>query len=89
MAQPRNRKGVSRLLGDHFTDGYDAGVKAERKANCERAAPLLEAVNDAVIMFENIERNREMPPFAQTQQQYVALGKELRRLMVLYKLVSA
>lgn len=37
-----------------------------------------ELLRDAMVMFENIERNRNMPAFAQTQQQYVAMGKRIR-----------
>jgi hypothetical protein len=36
---------------------------------------------EAMVMLENIERNREMSPTAYTQQQYVALGKRIREYL--------
>lgn len=39
------------------------------------------ALLDAAVMFENIERNRNMPPFANTLQQYVAMGRSIKKLL--------
>ena len=38
----------------------------------------VELLTDAMVMLEQIERNRNMPATTQTQQQYVALGKSIR-----------
>ena len=38
-------------------------------------------LSDAAGMFEEIERNRQMPPFAQTINQYIAFGKEIRKIL--------
>ncbi len=39
-----------------------------------------EALRDAIFMFEDIKKARELPPFAIVQNQYIALGKKLREL---------
>jgi hypothetical protein len=37
-----------------------------------------ELLTDAMVMLLNIEKNRQMPPTAQTQSQYIALGKRIQ-----------
>jgi hypothetical protein len=48
----------------------------------EEALSLLKAslkhLVDCMIMFEDIERARELPPTAQARAQYVAKGREIR-----------
>ncbi len=39
------------------------------------------ALSDAAGMFEDIDRNRQMPSLANTLQQYIAFGKEIRKLL--------
>lgn len=53
-----------------------AGIPTEALEAGAIAALVLEA-RDASVMFDNIERNRNMPPEARTLQQYVAAGKTL------------
>ncbi len=36
---------------------------------------------DAMVMLKEIKRNREMPPLAETQQQYVALGDRIEEAL--------
>lgn len=43
-----------------------------------------ELLTDAMIMLEEIKRNRNMPPFAQAQNQYIALGREIRKYLEEY-----
>ena len=38
-------------------------------------------LTDAAVMLEEIERNRQMPPFAAILQQYVKLGREIRAFL--------
>jgi len=42
---------------------------------------LIEAIHDAIFMFKDIEKARELPPYANVQAQYVALGKKLEKLL--------
>ncbi len=43
----------------------------------EQLERAMELLRDCHTMLLDIKRNQEMPPFAQTQQQYVALGHEI------------
>lgn len=45
-------------------------------------APIMSALLDASIMFEQIERHRQMPYGTATLNQYVATGREIRDLLV-------
>ena len=60
-----------------YDDGFDDGRKAARR----ELKPLVEAINDAVFMFEDIKKARELPAFGNAQAQYVAMGNQLRRLL--------
>jgi len=60
-----------------FTDGFEAGRRDARR----ELKPLVEAVWDAVLMFEDIRKARELPPMAQATAQYIAMGNQLRRLL--------
>ena len=62
-----------------WQNGFNAGTIQARA----ELAPLVEAVRDAIIMFKDIEKARELPPTAQVQQQYIAMGKQLERLLVM------
>lgn len=42
---------------------------------------LIEAINDAIFMFKDIEKARQLPPYAEVQHQYIALGHRLEKLM--------
>jgi hypothetical protein len=62
---------------DLYNDGFDAGRRDARR----ELKPFAEAVRDAVYMFEQIAAARQLPATAQATQQYVAMGKQLRRLL--------
>jgi hypothetical protein len=47
------------------------------KAEADLPPRAKELLVDAMVMLKEIEKARELPPFAQAQQQYVALGREI------------
>ena len=65
-----------------YSDGWDAG----KRAAITQLAPLAEAVRDALLMFKDIEKARQLPATAQAIQQYVAMGRQLERLLALSEL---
>jgi hypothetical protein len=65
------------MTSDLYDDAYDAGARAALK----KLAPLADAIHDTILMFEDIANARQLPPTAQAVQQYVAMGKQLRRLL--------
>ena len=62
---------------DLYTDGYDAGRREARK----ELAPLVEAVLDTLLMFEDINKARQLPGYGNVVAQYIATGKQLRKLL--------
>lgn len=69
-------------MSDLFNEGFDLGHRAARA----ELAPLVEAIKDALLMFEDIEKANQLPATAQALNQYVTMGKQLRRLLKLSKL---
>ena len=65
-----------------WTDGFEAGERDARR----KLKPLVEAINDTIFMFKDIEKARELPPFADVQKQYVAMGHQLERLLQISEL---
>jgi hypothetical protein len=65
------------MSNNMYDCGYVDGSNAARK----QMEPLVEAVRDAAYMFKTIEDARKLPPTADTQQQYVAMGRQLERLL--------
>ena len=61
-------------MQDQYNEAWEAGYKAAMD-KCR------EQLTDAAVMFENIQRNRNMPPEAQTLNQYVAKGREIRAFL--------
>jgi hypothetical protein len=59
---------------DEYNEAWEVGYKAATKK-------YRDVLMDVAVMFEDIERNRAMPPFAQTQQQYVAMGRVIKKLL--------
>jgi enhancing lycopene biosynthesis protein 2 len=55
-------------------------ASARYKAMQERVRELEAALIDTIIMFENFERNRNMPGVA-VRGQYEAMGRDLRKLL--------
>ncbi len=64
-------------MSDLFEEGFESGQRTERR----RIAPLLEAVADAIYMLEHIKEARQLPPFAEVQNQYIAMGTQLKRIV--------
>jgi hypothetical protein len=46
---------------------------------------MRELLTDCAYMLENIQRARELPPMAQAQAQYVALGRTIRTFLTNHK----
>jgi hypothetical protein len=67
---------------DMYNEGYDDGAKTARG----ELAPLVDAIRDVIFMFKDIEKARELPAFGNVVQQYIAMGKQLERLLELSKL---
>jgi len=62
-------------------NAYDEEWDAARRAARRELKPLIEAVVDALLMFEDIEKARELPAYGNVVAQYVAMGKQLRRVL--------
>lgn len=60
------------------TEQYMAGYKAGKRDARQDLQLLVQAVEDTIFMFSDIEKARQLPPFAQAWQQYVAMGRVLR-----------
>jgi len=60
---------------------YDEEWDASRRAARRELKPLIEAVVDALLMFEDIEKARQLPAYGNVVAQYVAMGKQLRRVL--------
>lgn len=69
-------------MTDMYNTGFDDGVKTARG----ELAPLVDAIKEAIFMFKDIEKARELPGMAQAQQQYIAMGRQLDRLLTVFKL---
>jgi hypothetical protein len=50
-------------------------------ANIPLTPELTEVIRDAIFMFKDIEKARELPPYADVQKQYVAMGRLLEALL--------
>jgi hypothetical protein len=55
-------------------DSFDAG----KRAAAAELQPLVDAITDAIFMFNDIAKARQLPATAQAVQQYVATGKHFR-----------
>ena len=64
-----------------MSDMYDEAFDAGKRRRDRELAPLIEAIQDAAFMFKDIEKARELPAYAEVQKQYVAMGKQLERLL--------
>ena len=64
---------------DRFEEGFWAGRADQRRA----LVPLVEAITDALLMFKDIEKARNLHPMANATGQYVAMGKQLEALLEL------
>lgn len=59
------------------SEAYQKGRADARVDEQMAMSPLHDEIISAIHMFKCIEINREMPAFANIQQQYVAMGKQL------------
>ena len=66
-------------MSDMFEEDFDAG----KREALRELQPLVDAISDAIFMFNDIAKARQLPPTAQAQNQYVAMGKQLERLLTL------
>ena len=65
-----------------YEEIYDAG----RRAAARELQPLVDAITDAIFMFNDIAKARQLPATAQAVQQYVAMGRQLERCLKLSSL---
>jgi hypothetical protein len=61
-------------------DSFDAG----KRAAAAELQPLVDAITDAIFMFNDIAKARQLPATAQAVQQYVATGRQLQVLLAAY-----
>lgn len=70
-------KGIQ-TMADMYNEGFDDGRKTARG----ELAPLVDAIRDAIFMFKDLEKARELPAYGNVIQQYIAMGKQLERLLL-------
>jgi len=64
-------------------NAYDEEFEAGKRAAARELQPLVDAITDAIFMFNDIAKARQLPATAQAVQQYVAMGKQLERCLKL------
>lgn len=64
-------------------DQYDEAFEAGQRAALRELEPLVEAITDAVFMFKDIEKARQLPAFGNVIGQYIAMGNQLERCLKL------
>ena len=64
-------------------NAYEQEHEAARRAAHRELQPLVDAITDAIFMFNDIAKARQLPATAQAVQQYVAMGKQLERCLKL------
>jgi hypothetical protein len=69
------------LFKEGVLTGIEQGRETGRREARAELKPLIEAVVDTLLMFEDIKKARELPPFANVANQYIAMGNQLRRLL--------
>ena len=62
-----------------YDEDYDAG----KRAAARELQPLVDAITDAIFMFNDIAKARQLPATAQAVNQYVQMGKQLERCLKL------
>ncbi len=68
-----DENGVEReILAEPIDEAYREGLRV--------------AITDALLMFKDIEKARQLPATAQAVQQYIATGRQLERFLALSKL---
>lgn len=66
-------------------DDHNAAFEAGKLAAAAELQPLVDAISDAIFMFNDIAKARQLPATAQAVQQYVATGKQLEKLLADYR----
>ena len=69
-------------MASEYDDGWDAG----QRTLLRELTPLADAIRDAIFMFKDIAKARQLPSTGQAVNQYVAMGKQLERVLSLSKL---
>lgn len=44
-------------------------------------AKAISLLKDAMVMLEEVQKARELPPYARVHMQYVALGREIKAFL--------
>ena len=64
-------------------DAYDEEFEAGKRAAAKELQPLVDAITDAIFMFNDIAKARQLPATAQAVNQYVQMGRQLERCLKL------
>jgi hypothetical protein len=72
-----NEIALATAAAEAFENGWRAGHHHARA----EMAPLVEAIMDTLLMFEDIDKARQLPAYGNVAAQYIAMGKQLRRLL--------
>jgi hypothetical protein len=64
-------------------NAYDEEFEAGKRAAARELQPLVDAISDAIFMFNDIAKARQLPATAQAVNQYVQMGKQLERCLKL------
>jgi hypothetical protein len=67
---------------------HDEDYEAGKRAAARELQPLVDAISDAIFMFNDIAKARQLPATAQAVQQYVSMGKQLERCLKLSGLLK-
>ena len=60
---------------------HDEDFDAGKRAAARELQPLVDAISDAIFMFNDIAKARQLPATAQAVNQYVQMGKQLERCL--------
>ena len=60
---------------------YDEDFDAGKRAAARELQPLVDAISDAIFMFNDIGKARQLPATSQAVNQYVQMGKQLERCL--------
>jgi len=72
------------MTQDDYNEAFDAGKREAAK----ELQPLVDAISDAIFMFNDIAKARQLPATAQAVQQYTQMGKQLGRLLAAFRLAA-
>ena len=64
-------------------NAYDEEYEAARRATHRELQPLVDAITDAIFMFNDIAKARQLPATSQAVNQYVQMGRQLERCLKL------